>query len=826
MISEFEPPAPRLPVRDAPRDTSLEAACKRVRPGGFAPRAPAPTPTVLDGRYRLLYRLGAGGIGEVWCAEHVGIGKRVAIKFLQSSLARQPRVRRRFLREARLAASVRHPSVVDMFDVGELGDGRVYLAMELIEGRTIAEVVAREGPFAWPRAREVLAELAAALAHAHACGVIHRDIKPSNVMLVDAREDGSGRCKLIDFGLARGEGAGASVEVTTSGAVMGSPAYMSPEQFRGARVDVRSDIYGFGCLAHFVLTGRPPFDGATATVQMYQHLMVPFPRLADDALHAWLSKACHKDRSRRYVDMDEVLATMPAADGRTGTRTRVGLAAGVALLGLLLPADGLQMRNAPAASIPPRPTAEPNVVSEPSAHVETVASVHAGMDFTCALTSAGRVRCWGVQGPHLCQPRHLGNVGDDEAPHAVPLLDFGQRRAVGLDIGFLSSHACALLDDGSVRCWGSDAFGQLGLGPGISHWCDGEGESLATLASLDLPRVHAIDTQQLTTCALAGDRGALWCWGGNTHGQLGLGHVDTLEQPPRSPIELGGARVAQVSVGVANVCALLDDGHVRCWGGNRNLHLGSGWPTDRRVGDGVGDGLIGALPNASSLDVRDLDDFEVALVRANGGWNCVMSVDSRVRCWGGNDDGAMGYRHDQIPDCDAKRNGYDCLMPTPRLDLELGALAGATLVDLQMGRKHACVLDDRGAVRCWGWGVGGSLGYGGELVAATGHAGIGHHRTPAEAYAAMGNEGVVDIGDFNHDGAIDRVEALTMGYAHTCVLVADGSVRCWGRNSEGQLGYGTTEDIGDDETPAQYYATHECGAVPILAGQGCTTSVQ
>jgi serine/threonine protein kinase/alpha-tubulin suppressor-like RCC1 family protein len=823
-----------LPERDQPGDTSIENLCAdlldRVRPGGFAPRVAEPPSQLLDGRYQLLHRLGAGGMGEVWCAEHVGIGKRIAIKFLQSTLAGDPKVRRRFLREGRLASAVRHPSVVDIFDVGEAKDGRVYLAMELIEGQTIAEVVRRDGPFPWSRARAVLEELAGAIACAHEHGVIHRDIKPANVMLVGVRDDGSDRCKLIDFGMARGElGSAGSVEVTTSGLVMGSPAYMSPEQFRGEKVDARSDIYSLGCLAYFLLTGKQPFDGTTPAAQMYQHLMVPFPRLANlDAVHPWLSKACSKDRAHRHADMHELLAAMPLADGRARARRGRLRGATVAVLGLILaPADvPSKVEHTHAVSDAPtrdHPPATELSRADPS---EEIVSVRAGMDFSCALTSAGRVRCWGQQGSHLCQPRHFGHIGDDELPHAVPPLDFGTRRAKDLGIGFLSNHACAVLDDGSVRCWGNDGSEQLGNGAGIAHWCDRDDESLATLAPLELPRTDVVDTNQYTTCALGGlerGPGSLWCWGANSHGQLGLGHTDTLGQPPPAPVDLG-AHVVQVSVGVVNVCALLDYGGVRCWGGNRNLHLGAEWPTDLRVGDGLGDGVIGATPNSPLLDVHGLEDFEVALVRANGGWNCVVSVDGRVRCWGGNDDGAMGYRHDQIPGCNPKRNGYDCLLPTPSLDLDLGELGGARIIDLQMGRKHACVLDDRGAIRCWGWDVEGSLGYGNQLVEATGDRGIGHRNTPAEAYAAMGNDGIVDIGDFDRDGKMDSAEQLTLGYSHACVLTEDGSVRCWGSNGEGQLGYGTTDDVGDDETPAQYYASHGCGAVPLIEGRGCASA--
>ena len=284
---------------------------------------------------------------------------------------------------------------------------------------------------------------------------------------------------------------------------------------------------------------------------------------------------------------------------------------------------------------------------------------------------------------------------------------------------------------------------------------------------------------------------------------------------------LGGAAVRELSLGIANVCVRFADGAVRCWGGNRNLHLGTGWPSNRYAGDGVGDGARGRTPDTAELDVEGLSGFEVAAVRMNGGWACVLSAAGEVRCWGGNDDGALGERFDRIPGCDDGSHGVGCLVPRPGRAVELGDGEGARVVDLRMGRKRACVLDDGGLVRCWGWGNRGSLGYGPRLKRATGDANIGHRLVPAEAYAAMGNRGVVDVGDLDRDGDLDRVAKISLGYSHTCVLAQDGTVRCWGSNSEGQLGYGTTADIGDDETPGDYYAAHGCGAVPVFGGRGC-----
>jgi cysteine-rich repeat protein len=860
-----------LPAREAPEVARIDDWCaelvERVRPGGIAP-APPRDAAILAGRYRLLHRLGRGGVGEIWCAEHLGIRKEVAIKLLRDELASDPLVRRRFLREGRLAAAVCHPGVVDILDVGETDDGRAFLVMERLMGRTLSEEVEAAGPLPWSRARSVLLQLAETLAYAHERGVVHRDLKPSNVMLVGTREDGSDRCTLIDFGMARGLlRVDESTELTRTGVVIGSPAYMSPEQFRGEEADARSDVYSLGCVAYFVLSGRRPFAGATSAELMYQHLMAPLPRLNGPRLPSglaaqlrrWLDRACHKRQEQRFESMSAMLAALREIGGRSprrrpaiwaGAALGVGLGVGLVVAGSagvdpgappgtsvgdergdhgrVAPAVGDGSRCGDGRVDPGERCDDGNPAPadgcEPDCALTEVVDVHAGSSFTCALTRGGHLRCWGRQGAHLWQPGHVGHIGDDELPHTVAPIDLGPRRVKQVGLAALASHVCVVLDDDTARCWGSDDTEQLGLGPGVTHWGDAPDEVPARLPALALPPVRTILAGEMGTCALAGtdpERPGVYCWGSNSHGQLGLGDRDDRAAPPTRPVDLGGAVARQLSPGVVTVCAHLDDGAVRCWGGNRNLHLGTGWPVNRYAGDGVGDGVRGGIPNTPELDVEGLAGFEVAAVHMSGGWACVLSVAGEVRCWGGNEDGALGERFDRIEGCDAGSHGVNCLVPRPGRAVELGDLGGARLVDLRIGRKRVCVLDDAGRVRCWGWGNRGSLGYGARLKQTTGYTDIGHYLLPVEAYTAMGNGGIVDIGDLDHDGEVDRVARISLGYSHSCVLAQDGSVRCWGSNSEGQLGYGTTEDVGDDETPGEYYASHGCGAVPVFGGRGC-----
>ena len=272
------------------------------------------------------------------------------------------------------------------------------------------------------------------------------------------------------------------------------------------------------------------------------------------------------------------------------------------------------------------------------------------------------------------------------------------RRIRRLGMEFYASHVCAILDDDTARCWGDDVYDQLGLGPGDTTWGDDPGEVPGALPSLALPPVRSIVAHQVDTCALAGpddDTLGVYCWGINRHGQLGLGDTRQRSEPPGSPIDLGGARARDLALGITNVCAVLDSGRLRCWGGNRNYQLGSGGPRGGHVGDGVGDGEHGQLPDEPGLDVGGLEGFELAAVRMNGGWACVLSVQGEVRCWGGNDYGTLGLRHDRIPGCELVSNGIGCLLPQPTLALDFGELGGARIVDLQMGRLWGCVLMGR-----------------------------------------------------------------------------------------------------------------------------------
>ena len=287
-------------------------------PGGPATEDDEPplTPgTVLAERYRIHDLLGRGGMGAVYRAEHLALGNTIAVKVLRGSHGAHADIVRRFQREAVAASQIRHPGIVEVTDFGRTPDGRFYLAMELVEGETLGRRLARLGPLPPAEAMSLVRELARALGAAHARGIYHRDIKPENVLLA---RDGS--AKLADFGIARLAEGPRDARETAAGLIFGTPHYMSPEQAAGQRQDGRSDVYALGVLLFELLTGAPPYLGASATHVLAAHLLSPVPRLPAHGPHGAIPPALAdlvgrmmaKTATERPASMAEVEASLDA----------------------------------------------------------------------------------------------------------------------------------------------------------------------------------------------------------------------------------------------------------------------------------------------------------------------------------------------------------------------------------------------------------------------------------------------------------------------------------------------------------------------------------
>ncbi|HEV2712216.1 MAG TPA: protein kinase, partial [Gaiellaceae bacterium] len=224
--------------------------------------------TLFDGRYRILRKLGSGGMANVYLAEDEELGRQVAIKILNDRHASDDQFVERFRREAKNAAGLSHPNIVSVYDRGE-AEGTYYIAMEFLEGRSLKERILSEGSLPISAAIEVTRQILHALAFAHRRGIVHRDIKPHNVLLAqDAPGDGESRFKVTDFGISRTT----TSQMTEAGSIVGTAQYLSPEQARGAPVDQRSDIYSVGIVLYELLTGKLPFTGETPLEIAMKHL--------------------------------------------------------------------------------------------------------------------------------------------------------------------------------------------------------------------------------------------------------------------------------------------------------------------------------------------------------------------------------------------------------------------------------------------------------------------------------------------------------------------------------------------------------------------------
>jgi serine/threonine-protein kinase len=276
------------------------------------------------GQYQLRRRLGSGGMGEVYLGEHILLRRQCAVKLIRPDQAGDPTNLSRFEREVQAMATLTHWNTVEIFDYGHAEDGTFYYVMEYLPGMTLQELVERHGPLPPGRAVHFLRQICAALQEAHAVGLIHRDIKPRNV--ITCRRGGVyDVAKLLDFGLVQDLGLGQDAgKLTVQGTILGSPPYMSPEQALGKNnIDARTDIYSLGCLAHFLLTGQPPFPRDSAMEMVVAHVHEPPAPLTDYRpeipldLQEVVLRCLNKTPEQRFQDvesLDRALADCACAD--------------------------------------------------------------------------------------------------------------------------------------------------------------------------------------------------------------------------------------------------------------------------------------------------------------------------------------------------------------------------------------------------------------------------------------------------------------------------------------------------------------------------------
>jgi tRNA A-37 threonylcarbamoyl transferase component Bud32 len=296
---------------------------------GMAPQGEPAAPvdpyidTTIADRYRVIRKLGEGGMGVVYLAEHVFIEKKVALKILSEDFARKAELVARFMQEAKAASKIGHEHIVDITDFGETVSGSVFFAMEFLDGMDLAGHIRSGGAMPVDRARHILNQICRALGAAHSKGIIHRDLKPENIYLI-TREGRGDFVKVLDFGIAKMSALDESgSRLTRTGMIFGTPEYMSPEQARGDKPDHRVDIYATGCILYEMLTGDVPFHAETFMGVLTKHMFeapVP-PSQRNPTAHippdveAVVMKALAKDREQRFQSMQELALALEQCGG-------------------------------------------------------------------------------------------------------------------------------------------------------------------------------------------------------------------------------------------------------------------------------------------------------------------------------------------------------------------------------------------------------------------------------------------------------------------------------------------------------------------------------
>jgi cysteine-rich repeat protein len=394
-----------------------------------------------------------------------------------------------------------------------------------------------------------------------------------------------------------------------------------------------------------------------------------------------------------------------------------------------------------------------------------VLAITAGDRHNCALIEGGGIRCWGEGFFGQLGYGNPDRVGDNETPASIGDVQL-PARALKIDAG--EAHTCAWFDDLALRCWGQNYYGQLGYGNSGEVDLLGDGEPIDMLAGV------VVGGAPLESFALGGRHGCarlddstLRCWGGNAHGQLGLANMVVIgddEDPADAMMMLLGADAQQVAAGDSHTCAITTEGHVRCFGRNDRGQLG--YASNQKIGDNEPPSTAGDVAVVPASQPVDTKVTALALGREH---SCALFETGDVVCWGFNDAGQLATANNQ--------DWGDQAGETPSLlePIDLGGPA----VAIAAGLDHACALLDDGTLRCWGENEKGQLGLGNVTD-------VGINQSPAQVGApAIGGTAI----------------AIAAGGEHTCAVLDDFGVVCWGSNIFGELGYGNVQTIGDDEDP-------------------------
>jgi serine/threonine protein kinase len=331
----------------------------------------------LDGKYRLDSFISRGGMGAVFRGMHVMLDRPVAVKMINADLVSSPEIVRRFQREARAATQLNHPNIVDVYDLGQTGEGTLYIAMELVTGQSLKDEIRARGALDAKRIVHIMSQVCDGLGVAHKANIVHRDLKPQNIMLTRDRA-GAELAKIVDFGIAKTFEVDSHTQLTADGSTLGTPHYMSPEQATGREIDGRSDIYSLGIILYEMLTGEVPFDDQSLPAVLVKHMSEapapPSQRRPDlaisPALEAIALRCLAKDPAARYATADELGAALraatPSAMGDATIAMGSAAAAATVPMSAATPPPPLSpLPTPPAAAAANRPATHPTAPAVP-----------------------------------------------------------------------------------------------------------------------------------------------------------------------------------------------------------------------------------------------------------------------------------------------------------------------------------------------------------------------------------------------------------------------------------------------------------------------------
>ena len=784
------------------------------------PESPAPLADdaglgELAGQYDLLAEVGRGGSAVVYRARDRRLQREVALKAVRLAPALSQRERAlevaRLAREARTTARLAHPNIVTVYAVHELRDG-LAVAMQYVPGRSLKQVLAEEGALDPARAVRLLTEVAAALAYAHGSGVVHRDVKPENIF-VDAA---SGRALLADFGAARA--GDADVRVTRTGATVGTPAYMSPEQIDGGPVDGRADLYSLGLVAWEALTGRRPWEGAGLYQLLHYQKYDVLPPVA-----------AVRPAGRPPVPLTLEYVVARLLEKRPGARWASADVVGAQLEHPILPADyklwvreyrrrlaefaageghGGDVRRAPVSAGAPTEQFRPDDAANAADGTTPTLAVATGHEGTAAAAPAevDDSPSWARSQESVRRRWYAGGIAAavlaaavlvaaipavmrvrGAPPPSVSAGDVERESAAGTVVVPAPAPSATMVAGGvgSVPAMGGASgvdSSTVGTLPEASIGSEVPGRVRPDAPPTAAGAVAATvgDTGRRVVVALTPPAPPAPAPAVVTR-RAGPAEASPVARPaapvigPPAPVAppappiggpampaVGGDRVAlyseraTIAAGARHTCALDGSGRALCWGANESGQLGAGDLTPRDT------------PSPVAGELR------FTQVTTGGAHSCALTADGDAYCWGDDDHGQLGDATSSLRDAPVRVAG-----------------AGRYRA-LRAGLDHTCALTTGATVSCWGANKYGQLG----------DATTRDRATPAPV------PGI-------------RVVALSVGWRHTCALTADGTALCWGDNTDGQLGDGTRSPRS---TPVPVAAGRPFVAIATGATHTCATT--